>query len=695
MRKNVIRIILTIITINFCFLTASAQDGSNRFEFFFREGKKLMDEGKFDQAKAKFEGIKEHYKSSIPKDIDIDELIRKCTTIDFSEAQLYFDAKDSMKKCITVKSNAKSIKVINSEKWCKASYKGGKIYVTCTDNNNPKSRNASITVVAESKRKSFNVTQLGGRLQFKVEPSTVSFPQKGDTARVSITTNASVWRVDIVPDWIEVEAKENTLILKSTQNNATNTREAEFYIIAANETFPVSIRQDGADTLLIVDKKELVFPFEEASDGFIVNSNIDNWELESSDFWIMTRHDLDSVKVIVKENTSLFSRHGHVGISAGSYHCDVLIHQKPHVSDMVLPSSEIRAIERSGKDSVCVKSNPSDLRVSVISDAGNFKTVTPFQLPIDYRNHTLLVGFERREVLCNDNIQEVIFEPGLRFATITWSPKAAIGMMSGFVGVKSFGAYTHFQVNTPFISDFVSGEQGIAGYNMTFGLVYQPKQFPYVGAFVGLGMGAYAGEPHIGIDYEGGVMGFYKNAILTIGFHTSRVNSSIRKTSFMVGVGGYLKRYYDSEYGFCASDSRRWISVNYVFRPAENGKGLMVSDLGRGKARAYVKALYLRSQRPSDSTVLNCIEPGAGLVFTPVNGLIDMCVGISGILCFNDDEKQFHGIGAEVGAILNLWRIPLTVMLHETDLFGNRHLCVDFGIGFHLGEFEKSKCSYQ
>ena len=47
-------------------------------------------------------------------------------------------------------------------------------------------------------------------------------------------------------------------------------------------------------------------------------------------------------------------------------------------------------------------------------------------------------------------------------------------------------------------------------------------------------------------------------------------------------------------------------------------------------------------------------------------------------------------IGDELGVILNVWRFPISVFFHEADLFGERHFCLDFGIGFHLGEFEKS-----
>ena len=106
---------------------------------------------------------------------------------------------------------------------------------------------------------------------------------------------------------------------------------------------------------------------------------------------------------------------------------------------------------------------------------------------------------------------------------------------------------------------------------------------------------------------------------------------------------------------------------------------------------------YLNSEDSIANTInkIRNIEGGAGVVFTPVNGLIDMCLGVSGTFNIKGLDKPFQGIGVELGTILNLWRFPITVFMHEADLFGERHLCVDFGIGFHLGEFEKSKNSYQ
>jgi hypothetical protein len=121
----------------------------------------------------------------------------------------------------------------------------------------------------------------------------------------------------------------------------------------------------------------------------------------------------------------------------------------------------------------------------------------------------------------------------------------------------------------------------------------------------------------------------------------------------------------------------------------------MIGDLGKEKLRAYLKAMYLPDTQASDSLDIKNIEGGAGILITPVNGLIDVTLGVSATANLSGLEERFQGMGVELGAILNVWRFPITVMLHESDLLGDRHLYVDFGIGFHLGEFKKSKCSYQ
>lgn len=699
MKKGILLTILALM----CQLAVVAQN-YDRYNYFHDEAMKLKNEGKLNEAKEKFKKIKVICQGGIPENNDLDKMIRECTTINLSESNLQFEATGKKSKFVTVKANAESFRVSSNMEWCKAVKKGNSVSVSCENNDCPNPRTAAVSVVADGKSVSFGVSQLGGALEFEARPDTVRFSKLSETIEVAIVTNATSWQVDSVPDWIDYESNDTMLYLKSSQNHLARAREATVFVAVADEKFPIAVRQAESDTTISTDKEELVFPCTESEDYVSVSSNFSLWQALPSDDWIHVSTSMNSVKVQVQPNQSLFSRHGWVKIGMGQRFCKVDIHQFAFASTPPTLESEIKSDSESSKGTVAVNSVPSDLKVTIIDDGGESSVrYTPFEMPVDYGHYSLQMGFERKEVFANDRQPDVLFEPGLRFASITWAPSTALGMMSGYIGTKSWGAYAHFQANMPFVSSLTAGEgrADLAGYNMTFGPVFRHNAFPYLGAYAGFGLGGYVKEPHFGIDYEAGLMGFYKNVMITMGFHTSQlIKSDAKKTSFMLGVGGYLKRYHDPQLGYCSSDSRRWFSLNYVFRPSENGHGFMVGDLGKDKVRVYLKALYLTSNQidsiANTNNKIGNVEAAVGVVFTPVNGLIDMCLGASGTMnVVGDLDNRFQGLGVELGAILNVWRFPISVFFHEADLFGERHLCLDFGIGFHLGEFEKSKCSYQ
>ena len=280
------------------------------------------------------------------------------------------------------------------------------------------------------------------------------------------------------------------------------------------------------------------------------------------------------------------------------------------------------------------------------------------------------------------------FLPGLRFAQLTFTSPKNIGLRTGFVSANDFGAYCHFQASRPLLKEFVTDSIKPDGYHFMVGPVYQP--IPYLGIYAGIGCGFYggaktAGMPRINLDYELGVMGFFKNATISLGMRRSQWSFSQKSMTFVFGVGGYLKQYYDNEMGYCSSDSRRWWSVSYMTRPAQNGRGVMFGDLGNEKIRTYIKAMYLT---PADT--LQNLSGSFGLIVTPVNGIIDVCAGVGADFCLDNAIRKYPNVEAEVGFIVNVWRIPLTVMFHEADLLNDRRLFVDFGVGFHFGRFKKS-----
>lgn len=654
------------------------------------KGIQLYNQGEYAAAYKNFQTAK--LCTDLPANNDLDEWLDKCTIfVRISPKKVTFSASSNDRQCVEVSTNAKTFKVVGTApSWCTITNDNRTVYVECSDNLTVLPRSARITVTAGGKSAVLEIEQEAAGLEVSMNPEKLSFSSQEETKRVEVSTNANEWSVGSYPDWVSVFKEEKILNIKSLPNVSPQQRQGVVIVSVDGKEFPVSISQLPGDTLIEIGKKELVFPNYTAYAMTAVVSNMPQWKAEASETWIQATVVGDSLKVFVNENPSLFSRHGYVRVSVGNHFSDLMVHQQPFVSNPTRLVSELRSVGNTKEETISVTSFPSNLRVYLDDDEVLF---TPFTRPIDYEHHSLTMGHERREFFFNDNQKEIVFEPGLRFATVTFAPKTGWGMMTGFVGSNSLGAFAHFQAANPIVYDFNGDGTDLSGYNMTFGAVYQPRQFPYVGAYAGLGLGAYTPKPHIGLDYEAGIMGFFNNIILSMGFHRTRVNAANNHTSFVLGVGGYLKRYYDPKYGYCASDSRRWWSVNYVWRPATGAKGAMFSDLGKEKTRLYVKGLY--SNTMDSISTSRSVDLSLGLVFTPVNGIIDLCAGLGADVAFMSQDNDFkgigfNGIGAELGVILNVWRFPITVMLRESDLFNDRKMYVDFGIGFHFGEFKKS-----
>ena len=690
-----------ILLVSFLLLSVNmlltAQD--NCYETARKKGIQLYNQGKYSTAYKTFEAAK--WCTDLPANNDLDSWMAKCDIhVTFTPKSILFDAIDAEEQCVEISTNAKQFKIGEYPFWCKVTIQGKMLYVSCEDNNTLDSREGRISVVAGGKTGYLDVVQTSADLEFQLQPDKLLFTSREETKAVAVQTNATEWEVAELPKWLSAQSVDDSIFVTAFKNPTPYSREAEMNVLVNGMSYPLRIRQLPGDTILSVEPKELVLPSNPSSTCFGVSCSVDTWKSETNENWILLSRLQDSVVVTVAENRSLFSRHGYVSVSSGKRSVDIVVHQKPHVSSFEMPVSELKGMSGGGggSEKIWVQSIPSDLVVYV--DDTLVRT-TPFDLDVDYEHHSIVMGFERRDCLFNEKQRDIVFKPGLRFANITIASKKNYGMRTGFIAANSFGAYSHFQASLPVVDAFDANtvdKENLAGYHFMIGPVFQPIQ--YAGAYLGIGAGFFNGSgnpgiPVVAIDYEAGVMGFFKNAMLSAGFRTSRWNGE-KATSLVFGVGGYLKRYYGGRnLGYCTSDSRRWWSLNYVARPAVNGIGGMFGDLGKGYTRAYIKGMYFVPENMEYAPEVGNVELDLGLMFCPVNGLIDFCLGagvnIDPNALSNLDDATF---GVEAGFVLNFWRIPITVMLHESDAFGtNRHLYADFGIGFHLGEFKK--CSYK
>lgn len=656
----------------------------NCYEKTRQKGIDLYNKGDFQAAAKNFEAAK--FCGDLPDDNDLDSWLDKCVvTVKLSSKRLEFAAASNEQQSVEVNTKAKTFKVSGAPSWCTVTQQGKMLSVNCADNEIVSPREAKITITAAGKMAVLEVYQASADLEVGFEPETVEFSSQSETVKVLVTTNVKDWTVESMPSWVAVERKEDTLSITCDKNTSSDFLNSAVVILASEQQFSLKISQLPGDTVLVANEKDIVFQNSASAERVHVKCNMAQWQVSTEDDWLKVSRKNDSIVVSANENQSLFSRHGTVKLSCGTRHNEVAVHQRPRVSKFVMPESELKSI-KADKEFVTVNSYPSELVVYI--DDSLVKT-TPFTYPVDYEHHSMLVGFERREFLFNEKQQDIAFEPGLRFATLTFTAPKNIGLQTGFISANQFGAYSHFQASRPLVKDFACDTLKADGYHFMVGPVYSPIQ--YAAVYAGLGVGVHEGpsangKPNIGFDFEAGAMGMYKNVMVSMGFRNTRWGPNDKRTSFVFGLGGYLKRYYDEKLGYCSSDSRRWWSVNYMSRPAANGHGLMFGDLGHEKVRTYLKAMYVQ---PTDT--VKKVDASFGVLITPVNGIIDFCLGVGGGVNIQGQSSLYPTMELETGFIMNLWRFPLTVMLHESDIINDeRHMYVDFGIGFHIGEFKRS-----
>lgn len=672
----------------FFFLTLASLSLSaqvNCYETTRNRGIDLYNQGDLQNAAKNFEAAK--FCPDLPDDNDLGSWLEKCAVnVRLSARRLEFEAVFNEEQYVEITTKSKTYKVSKAPAWCTIEKQGKTLVVTCADNEQVAPREAKLTITAAGKTAVLEIYQAAADVEFEFHPESVAFTSQRETRKIAVTTNVKEWTIDATPTWVTAERKDDTLVLVSEKNASSAVREAELKILVNEGEFALPLSQLPGDTVLAIDKKELVLPETFSQDSVTVTCNMKDWEVRPMNDWIEVSKNGGNIVISAVVNPSAFSRHGMVRFLCGNRQCELPVHQSPHVSSFTMPESELKNVTTLENESITVTTVPSGLKVYVDDTIG---MRTPFSLPIDFDHHSMTLGFERREYLFNENQQDVVFKPGIRFAQITFTAPKNFGLRTGFISPKGIGTYAHFMASRPLVKEFDTDTTRADGYHFMIGPVYSPIQ--YAAIYAGLGVGIHEGPssggvPNVGFAYEAGVMGLFKNVTISLGMRNTRwgLNDNDNRTTFVLGVGGYLKRYYDDKYGYCSSDSRRWWSLNYVTRPAAKGHGVMFGDIGKGKVRAYLKGMY---SQPADG--LQKVDATIGLMFTPMSGMIDFCMGAGAGM--NVKNVSSPTMELEAGCILNLWRIPLTVMLHEANLLkSERHLYVDFGVGFHLGEFKRS-----
>ena len=143
-----------------------------------------------------------------------------------------------------------------------------------------------------------------------VSKTSISAPADGKTENIIVTCNTT-WEIDhLSGSMYSVSRSNDTLAVTITGNPSTNKRTDSFKIQTTdgNKVQKVSLVQSGLSPSLSVSKTSVSAPAEGKTELITVTCNT-QWEIEtlSDPMYTVTRNN-DTLKIAIKENTSLDSR---------------------------------------------------------------------------------------------------------------------------------------------------------------------------------------------------------------------------------------------------------------------------------------------------------------------------------------------------------------------------------------------------
>ena len=602
-------------------------------------------------------------------------------TLRLSQDSLYFTSEQGHDS-IFITTNNIDWNFNEAPRWLSLYRRNNILFVTCMKNTVHESREADIVVYTGDLTKNLHVFQDAGKAVLKSNTQDLVFEAHKDTVAKVIETNVFKWKITTSDDWIKAYERRDTLVVICEENELPISRYGKVTVRAFGQEMNFDVSQKSHVTKFSAPKEAFVMESVGGTMAIPIGIIGESWSCLSNDPWLEVSRSGDVVLLECEPNLST-ERRGSFTMSTGTKAYKINVTQRGAVTQ---PSE------------LTIDTKPTWSRVYIDE---KYKGRTPLKVAVDDSIHFVRNGMETRSYVFNNKLGSINFLPGSRYLQLTMSSET-FGFRSGFIGVKRWGGYNHFQMNTDHW-DFDPDIKKAPLYMYSIGPSFEIM--PWMSVYAGIGvsmtndtLGSYYDAENdtirrklghtdlqVGLMAEAGMMFYYRNFILSGGVQMSNIGNDNSKVDFSVGLGMYFTRFYDQRYGYCATPSRRWWSLNYVCNPVRNGHGLMFSDIGKRNPRVYIKAM---AEMPQDNEYDMGLS--VGLVFNTMPGYIDLLIGGGYQASMINDEFGEKGVEAELGFTLNLWRFPLGVMMRCCELEkDSRYLTVDFSFGFSFGNFNK------
>lgn len=248
-------------------LFGSVQLSAQSCKVLYQEGNKLVDQGKLDKAKVKFQqvincGNNLYVPDSEKRIAWIDRILRKPSTVkpfSLSDNEIVIPYQGGQ-DVITVDGNGTWTASLNDNNvaWCKIKKEKGKIYIVSEANEETSDRICEVIVKMGSKTKTVVVKNEKAPEMLVPSVENLTFPYKGETNTIEIRSNTN-WKVTDVPGWVVSTKEDGKIKLTALANDKNVERSAEIKVEGSTKTVIINLYQGAGLDHLAFSKKRPPF----------------------------------------------------------------------------------------------------------------------------------------------------------------------------------------------------------------------------------------------------------------------------------------------------------------------------------------------------------------------------------------------------------------------------------------------------
>lgn len=314
----------------------------------YQEGNTLVDQGKLEKAKSKFQqvihcGNNLYVPDSEKRIAWIDRVLRKPSTakpFSLSDNKVVIPYQEGQ-DVITVDGNGSWTAFVNDKSvgWCKIKKEKGKIYIVSEANENNTDRSCEVVVRMGGKTRTVVVKNEKAPEMLVPSVENLTFPYKGETNTVEIRSNTN-WKVTDVPGWV-VSTKENGKIkLTALANDHNVERSAEIKVESSTKTVIINLYQGAGLDHLAFSKNDLHFGPDGGDEYVQILTDAQDWRFGDFPHWCQVTKVADNLlKIHCTPNEPInLNREASVNVTTGKQTLGINVCQEAKPLVAVIPN---------------------------------------------------------------------------------------------------------------------------------------------------------------------------------------------------------------------------------------------------------------------------------------------------------------------------------------------------------------------